>query len=101
MGKRVFCLKPARTKKTKNLATPGCQHFNFFRPVSAAGEGNRTLVVSLEGFCSTSELHPHLATTLDQSNQPTDQRKGIAHHHAPPLPESQTHHQAPGSKHLA
>ena len=29
-------------------------------PVSAgAGEGNRTLVVSLEGFCSTIELHPH------------------------------------------
>ena len=24
-----------------------------------AGEGNRTLVVSLEGFCSTIELHPH------------------------------------------
>ena len=26
---------------------------------SGAGEGNRTLVVSLEGFCSTIELHPH------------------------------------------
>jgi hypothetical protein len=26
-----------------------------------AGEGNRTLVVSLEGFCSTIELHPHIA----------------------------------------
>ena len=25
-----------------------------------AGEGNRTLVVSLEGFCSTIELHPQL-----------------------------------------
>ena len=24
-----------------------------------AGEGNRTLVISLEGFCSTIELHPH------------------------------------------
>ena len=24
-----------------------------------AGEGNRTLTVSLEGFCSTIELHPH------------------------------------------
>ena len=29
--------------------------------VTGAGEGNRTLVVSLEGFCSTIELHPHLA----------------------------------------
>ena len=25
---------------------------------SGAGEGNRTLVISLEGFCSTIELHP-------------------------------------------
>ena len=25
---------------------------------TGAGEGNRTLVVSLEGFCSTIELHP-------------------------------------------
>src|SRR5690606_19723644 len=25
-----------------------------------AGEGNRTLIVSLEGFCSTIELHPHI-----------------------------------------
>ena len=31
------------------------------RPAHGAGEGNRTLVVSLEGFCSTIELHPHLA----------------------------------------
>jgi hypothetical protein len=27
-------------------------------PEIGAGEGNRTLVVSLEGFCSTIELHP-------------------------------------------
>src|SRR4029079_6002865 len=27
-------------------------------PNFGAGEGNRTLVVSLEGFCSTIELHP-------------------------------------------
>src|ERR1019366_10472089 len=26
---------------------------------AGAGEGNRTLVISLEGFCSTIELHPH------------------------------------------
>ena len=26
--------------------------------LAGAGEGNRTLVVSLEGFCSTIELHP-------------------------------------------
>ena len=29
--------------------------------IAGAGEGNRTLVVSLEGFCSTIELHPPLA----------------------------------------
>ena len=28
------------------------------KSLSGAGEGNRTLVVSLEGFCSTIELHP-------------------------------------------
>src|SRR5215471_16137148 len=27
-------------------------------PFVGAGEGNRTLVISLEGFCSTIELHP-------------------------------------------
>src|SRR6185437_10706151 len=29
---------------------------------SGAGEGNRTLVVSLEGFCSAIELHPRQGT---------------------------------------
>jgi hypothetical protein len=29
---------------------------------SGAGEGNRTLVISLEGFSSTIELHPPLET---------------------------------------
>ncbi len=29
-----------------------------------AGEGNRTLVISLEGFCSTIELHPRPLTPL-------------------------------------
>src|SRR5947208_16297420 len=28
-----------------------------------AGEGNRTLVISLEGFCSAIELHPPAATS--------------------------------------
>jgi hypothetical protein len=30
---------------------------SVFRP-AGAGEGNRTLVISLEGCCSTIELHP-------------------------------------------
>jgi hypothetical protein len=29
-----------------------------------AGEGNRTLVISLEGCCSTIELHPHSGTEI-------------------------------------
>jgi hypothetical protein len=29
-----------------------------------AGEGNRTLVISLEGCCSTIELHPQVPETL-------------------------------------
>jgi hypothetical protein len=29
---------------------------------TGAGEGDRTLVVSLENFCSTIELHPHALT---------------------------------------
>ena len=29
-----------------------------------AGEGNRTLVFSLEGYCSTVELHPRLISLL-------------------------------------
>src|SRR5574340_1586391 len=33
---------------------PLCHHTTK----TGAGEGNRTLVVSLEGFCSTIELHP-------------------------------------------
>src|SRR6266446_9803847 len=31
-----------------------------------AGEGNRTLVFSLEGCCSTIELHPHAADQLSR-----------------------------------
>jgi hypothetical protein len=32
--------------------------------IGGAGEGNRTLVVSLEGFCSTIELHPRAVLIL-------------------------------------
>ena len=33
-------------------------HGHAVQATHGAGEGNRTLVVSLEGFCSTIELHP-------------------------------------------
>jgi hypothetical protein len=32
-----------------------------------AGEGNRTLVVSLEGFCSTIELHPLITVQMSMA----------------------------------
>ena len=35
---------------------------------AGAGEGNRTLVVSLEGFCSTIELHPPAQPCLARNN---------------------------------
>ena len=40
-----------RSARSKFQPSPGWSDFG-------AGEGNRTLVVSLEGFCSTIELHP-------------------------------------------
>ena len=43
---------------TEQPAYTACPDFREKR-VFGAGEGNRTLVVSLEGFCSTIELHPH------------------------------------------
>jgi hypothetical protein len=36
---------------------------------AGAGEGNRTLVVSLEGFCSTIELHPHFLPDQYQTDR--------------------------------
>ena len=44
--------------------------------LTGAGEGNRTLVVSLENFCSTIELHPR-SETMDISAMST---KTIAQH---------------------
>ena len=40
---------------------------------SGAGEGNRTLVVSLGSFCSAIELHPQLLD-LTRFWRPTNQR---------------------------
>ena len=34
-----------------------------------AGEGNRTLVLSLEGFSSTIELHPHIPVFLPEGTR--------------------------------
>ena len=56
-GQRVNALGGARQSPLTSLGR------SSLKPVpglveTGAGEGNRTLVVSLEGFCSTIELHP-------------------------------------------
>src|SRR6185369_8450320 len=62
---RSLCVNAGeRAPQTKVPGAPSLRfgRFNFeAAPGSSqigAGEGNRTLVVSLEGFCSTIELHP-------------------------------------------
>ena len=49
-----ICLN--RTKKSANSKS---LHF-IFLSMKKAGDGNRTHVSSLEGWCSTIELHPRL-----------------------------------------
>ena len=47
--------------KNRHYAHVDCPgHADYIKNmITGAGEGNRTLVISLEGFCSTIELHPH------------------------------------------
>src|SRR4051794_35263443 len=47
------------------------------RPASGAGEGNRTLIASLEGWSSTIELHPRIH--LSFGPDPTRQSTGRSH----------------------
>src|SRR4030081_2941419 len=54
----------ARTgEPPRHLRRPGCplgrEAQRQMEETIGAGEGNRTLVISLEGCCSTIELHPH------------------------------------------
>jgi hypothetical protein len=46
---------------------PNCQNNKNL----GAGEGNRTLVISLEGFCSTIELHPRAPMVEEVGFEPT------------------------------
>jgi hypothetical protein len=62
-GHARCCLNSTVPRSTRNQYQPTSNFSLQLR--TGAGEGNRTLVVSLEGFCSTIELHPHLATDLD------------------------------------
>src|SRR5688500_2753080 len=49
----VLSIGRASRRPWRSKDQPCPRHGDF-----GAGEGNRTLVVSLEGFCSTIELHP-------------------------------------------
>jgi hypothetical protein len=53
-------------------------HFHRLLRNSGAGEGNRTLVVSLEGFCSTIELHPPCADPNQHSCANCNTPHGLA-----------------------
>ena len=53
-----------------------------------AGEGNRTLVVSLEGFCSTIELHPPAWWTPMPFAFPRRQPRGLDGTGKPRLPKA-------------
>lgn len=50
-----------------------CQENRAVVVAGKAGEGNRTLVFSLEGYCSTIELHPRSATRPVRGND----RRGL------------------------
>ena len=49
----VFCMLPC----IEGIKLIICSSLRYFRE---AGDGNRTHVSSLEGWCSTIELHPHI-----------------------------------------
>src|SRR5690606_13208920 len=55
---------------------------------SGAGEGNRTLVISLEGFCSTIELHPPAPNPCGQPRRRHDAGRALntAREHRPGTP---------------
>ncbi len=51
-------LKPAYAKASAGTRYAKAMLAEALAKASGAGEGNRTLVISLEGCCSTIELHP-------------------------------------------
>ena len=59
-----------------------------------AGEGNRTLVVSLEGFCSTIELHPPARSPMPLPSAKRQPEKGVDRRQAAALPSDS--HDQPG-----
>jgi hypothetical protein len=58
MGLASLGAVPARADLPRSIAALKLVRCSCPLECGGAGEGNRTLVVSLEGFCSTIELHP-------------------------------------------
>jgi hypothetical protein len=59
---------PRECSATELHGRPACANFyNIYQLQRGAGEGNRTLVLSLEGFSSTIELHPQNQLPAAQS----------------------------------
>jgi len=54
--------------------------------LSGAGEGNRTLVISLEGFCSTIELHPPACLKIPSLRNSAHRTKNPPPQQPPPQP---------------
>jgi hypothetical protein len=73
---------PAGTGKLPSLPDRPRHHRIAGEPLSAAvpvgaGEGNRTLVVSLEGFCSTIELHPRRRNRRQPAPMPRELSEAV------------------------
>ena len=60
-----------RSKRSETDNAPGTKKprkINVFRGLNRAGDGNRTHVSSLEGWCSTIELHPQSAQNRNRTS---------------------------------
>ena len=77
-GKRRYCALTAR--RSRGRTCRGEWGFGSMG-LSGAGEGNRTLVISLEGFCSTIELHPHTPATVFSCPRETPRLPQLAARH--------------------
>ena len=75
-----------RSKRSETDNAPGTKKprkINVFRGLNSAGDGNRTHVSSLECWCSTIELHPHIRYVITiltnrcyhTTEEPESQRK--------------------------
>ena len=55
---QLIFYRSKRSETDNAFETKKPRKINVFRGLNRAGDGNRTHVSSLEGWCSTIELHP-------------------------------------------